>query len=170
EAARNGDWTWLYKPERGRQGCEKRSGETGADVAGDPLRTCSERSGSRNPFSGREDAAGSGPHLAASAAGAARTATAPPPRLRALLKPGDSLGKEVEASRLRGALWGLRLDRLPAVSAATTRLYAAPGAAGAESPPFLGHRSWSGPFPPADRAVGDAEKRAAAPAASSPLR
>ena len=27
-------WTWLYKPEHGRQGCEKRSGETGADVAG----------------------------------------------------------------------------------------------------------------------------------------
>ncbi|XP_043340393.1 uncharacterized protein LOC122451481 [Cervus canadensis] len=79
----------------------------------DPLRTRSERSGARNPFSGHEDAAGSGPHLAASAAGAARTATAPPPRLRSRLKPGDSLGTEVEARRLRGLLWGLRARPAP---------------------------------------------------------
>ncbi|KAG5204880.1 hypothetical protein JEQ12_019325 [Ovis aries] len=74
-------------------------------------------------------------------------------------------------SETEGARSGVSaLDRLPAVSTATAGLYAAPGAAGAESPPFLGHRSWSGPFPPADRAEGDAEKRAAAPAASGPLR
>ncbi|XP_055402362.1 uncharacterized protein LOC129626895 [Bubalus kerabau] len=77
------------------------------------FRPFSSGSGARNPFSGREDAAGSGPHLAASAAGAARSATAPPPRLRAQLKPGDSLGTEIEARRLRGALWGLRARPAP---------------------------------------------------------
>lgn len=66
----------------------------------------------------------------------------------------------------------LGLSARPALGALSSRSRALrlPVDAVAEDPPFLGRWSRRGPFPPADCAVGDAAKRAAAAAASRPLR